>query len=226
MTKFVTAAGIVAIGLCSGLASARPDTTVFSTDFESGAPAEWGGTFNVELTQGLSAFGFDRQFSRNAAAPAQPTTLTLTNLPAHDSVSIKFLLAIIDSWDGDGGNPGPDSFNIAVDGNTVFSHTFASASGSSNYNAPAGVFLGAGNFGFNSWNDYVYDLGLDPTLSGIAHTASTLTIDLYASGPGWQGFDDESWGVDNVVVSVNTVPAPGALGIAGAGLLAGLRRRR
>ena len=63
--------------------------------------------------------GFEGQFIRNSTSgnPADPTTIILENLPPHDKISIGFVLAIIDSWDG-------ESFTISVDGLPVYSHTF------------------------------------------------------------------------------------------------------
>ena len=47
--------------------------------------------------------GFEGQFIRNSTSgnPADPTTIILENLPPHDKISIGFVLAIIDSWDGE-----------------------------------------------------------------------------------------------------------------------------
>ena len=125
------------------------------------------------------------------------------------SVDVDFLLAVLDSWDGSNGSPAPDIFNVRVDGTVVFSHTFAIASGTSDYTPPPGGLLSSGtNLGFNpSWADQAFNMYLEPALHGIAHTASTLTIDFYASGAGWQGGDDESWAIENVRVSANLVAA-------------------
>ena len=54
-------------------------------------------------------------------------------------------------------------------------------------------------------NDSGYNMGLDPAFDAIPHTASTLTIEWYAEG-GWEGGADESWGIDNVEVTLNGVP--------------------
>jgi len=59
-------------------------------------------------------------------------------------------------------------------------------------------------------------MGLDPLFTNIAHTADTLTVDFFASGPGWSGGGDESWAIENVSVSLNgTVPEPASLMIWG-----------
>jgi len=91
-------------------------TTVFSTDFESGLPVEFLNAGAVESTQGYSGLGFGDNFLRNTTVPPLTSTLVIQNLPCHTSVDINFLAAIIDSWDGFGGSPGPDQFNVIVDG--------------------------------------------------------------------------------------------------------------
>ncbi|MDP2046314.1 MAG: M23 family metallopeptidase, partial [Deltaproteobacteria bacterium] len=117
-------------------------------------------------------------------------------------------LAIIDSWDGDG-EWGPDFFNVQVDGVSVFSQIFES------YSASPGVLLFSGeDLGFSSsWNDSAYNMYLEPTFQNIPHTGSTLTISWFASGPNWQGGDDESWAIENVQVVLNKAflgfPLPG-----------------
>ncbi|WP_048316980.1 hypothetical protein, partial [Crocosphaera watsonii] len=45
-------------------------------------------------------------------------------MPSHTSIDINFLLAIIDSWDGNHPTFGPDFFNVKVDGVSIFSETF------------------------------------------------------------------------------------------------------
>lgn len=184
---------------------------VFFTDFNDGIPPEFSGAGNAESVQEYEGVGdFSGQFLRNSTSdPASQTTLTLTDLPEHSSINIEFLLAIIATWDGDGGDNGPDFFNVVVDGETIFSETFLAPVGSGSkqsYDPPEGVFLGRGNFGFGGGgdkSDAAYNMGLDPTFSNIPHTSSSITIEWFASGDGWQGGDDESWAIDNVRVSVN-----------------------
>lgn len=132
------------------------------------------------------------------------------------------MLAIIDSWDGNGCNivspgfPGPDTFNVSVDGSPVFSEVFENSScGTQTYVPPAGVELARRlslGFSFSSpcpgtfYCDSAYNMGLDPVFQNIPHTASTLTVDWFAGGSGWQGGTDESWAIDNVEVTVNRPP--------------------
>jgi hypothetical protein len=48
--------------------------------------------------------------------------------------------------------------------------------------------------------DSAYNMGLEPAFNAIPHTSSSLTIEWYASGAGWQGSTDESWAIDNMEV--------------------------
>ncbi len=222
------------VGAMAVLSTSAMGQQVFFNDFNGALPSEISGVVNPQSVQGFNGLGnAGNQFSGNLlynasfGNPAAATTLTLTNLPAHNSLSIGFLLAVIDSWDSDNGAPAPDLFNVTVDGVQVFQATFAIQSGSTNYVPPAnGDIGGLAQRGFNnSFNDRAYDLSLDSSLQNIAHTASSVTISFFASGNGWQGGDDESWGIDNLRVSV-AIPTPGATGLlAVAGLLASRRRR-
>ncbi len=207
---------VAALGALAGVASAQQ---VFSSDFESGLPAEFSGAGAVEGTQGYASYGFGQQFLRNDAL-GSPSILTLTNLPAHTAISLDLLLAAIDSWDSTNGSPAPDFFNISVDDVPVFQATFANASGGVSYGP---LLVDNAALGFGGYNDDAADLSTEALLHNIPHTASSVVIKFYASGDGWQGGGDESWAIDNLAVTV--VPAPGAaaMGLLG---LAAMRRRR
>jgi len=217
---------IAALSLLSGSALAQQ---VFFTDFDAGVPSEITGGGSAVGVRGFAGFGnagntFGGNFYRNASvSPIIETTLTLNNLPTHDSLSIRFLLAFINSWDSDNGNPSPDLFQVRVDGNLVLSITAANASGSNTYGGDQIAPWGA--YWFGGYNDRGFDLGSEAALQNIPHTASSVVIEFSAAGAGWQGGDDESWGIDNLGVSV--IPAPGTLALTGlAGLLTARRRSR
>ena len=198
------------------------ENTVFSTDFNAGVPAQFSGITTTEPVQGYEGLGtgsnvFGGDFLRNTSGknfgggpPPAKTTLTLTGLPAHSSVSLRFLLAIIDSWDGNSCFAGPDIFNVKVDGLLIFSEVFENSDcGTQTYVPPAGVELVRKvQLGFNPGNthhrDAAYNMGLEPAFNDIPHTSSTLTIEWFSSGSGWQGGTDESWGIDNVEVILPT----------------------
>lgn len=218
-------AGILFLGMAVSTAPALGDTvTFFSANFDAGAPAEFSGVTTTEGVQGWAGLGhganvFGGLMLRNdtgpyAGGPALPTQLTLTGLPPHDHIDLHFLLAIIDTWDGDSGGCDPDYFNVTVDGQLVFSESFTNfpdthTASYPDVSTPAGVILFQySDLGFLDFEpDSAYDLGLEPALQGIPHTASTLTITWFASGDGWQGSYDESWAIDNVEI-VNEIPGP------------------
>ncbi len=192
---------------------------VFYANFNSGVPPQFSGVTTIESVQGFNGLGtgtnvFDGNFLRNQTSyPASKTVLTLTGLPPHTSIDLNFLLAILESWDGLGPpeNPdGPDYFNVVIDGTLVFSETFDFRTLDwMTYKPPAGVLLALFQtlYGNPDWPDGAYNMGLDPKFHNIPHTSSSLVVEWFASGGGWQGGYDESWAIDNVEVIVhNTYP--------------------
>jgi hypothetical protein len=210
--RVTTAAIVVFVLLPASLT--RASTVVFSTDFESGVPTQLTAPgAQTESVQGYAGLGTPgNQFSGNLLRYDDTgillTKLRLTNLPSHDHIDLGFLLAIIDSWDG------TELLRVSVDGNMIFSHWFQLASGdTSSYIAPPGGLLHRGtNLGWSSgiWygHDRAYDLSVEPTFIGIPHTADTLAVTWSLSATvgtaaqNWQGGSDESWGIDNLKVSV------------------------
>lgn len=181
----------------------------------------------VEGYAGLGTNPFAGNFLLNTSGPDEPatrqafaTTLTLSGLPAHTSIDLNFLLAVINSWDGNGFLGilyGPDVFNVRVDGTSVFQQVLGNIWGSEAYSPPPGVLLAADAslFYVNSYTDDAYDMGVNPVFDGIPHTADTLVVEFFASGRGWQGsIGDECWAIDNVEVVLNgtqSVPEPTSL---------------
>lgn len=231
------AIGLMASALCLTLGASAAKATpqlVFSQDFSSGtAGAQFSGAGSVVDAQGYKGNGgFADNFLRNDTGlvpnttTASPTVLTLTGLPAHDSISLNFLLAIIDSWDGNALDYGPDSFNVTVDGTSIYSETFTNFPSFDTQTAStANRVIAPSKLGFNSsYADSGYDMGQLAAFQNIPHTASTLTVEWFASGPNWGGGLDESFALDNVQVTVNTssVPEPGTTALLAIGLTAAL----
>jgi Ca2+-binding RTX toxin-like protein len=187
---------------------ALASTIAYRNDFDGnltlgpGVGGSLSGVTTTESVQGYSTLGFSGDFLRNTSGgnPASATTLTLTNLPAHDGLDIDFLLALIDSWDGTSAPYGPDHFKVTVDGVTVLDIS-TTHNGAVLYN---GVELGTvAQRGFNAtWNDRAFDMAAEPLLSAIPHTASSATLRFFADGAGWSGGTDESWAIENLQVTL------------------------
>ena len=156
-------------------------TTGTSTDFQSGAGAEW--STNVTDSSVAAFTRFLGRFSNGSAV------LTLPTVPGRAYV-VEFDLMIIDTWDG---NSGPDYFNVDIAGSQVFHHTFSNMGGSQTY--PGAPDVGGQNFGW--WSSYADSIYRGIAIPFVATTTSTA-IRFYDGG--LEGLSNESWGIDNVGV--------------------------
>ncbi|UCD57634.1 MAG: hypothetical protein JSV16_00560, partial [Candidatus Hydrogenedentota bacterium] len=185
----------------------QPETTVqsppvvlYSNDFGKTVGREWSLPITDTTPQGGRRFL--GQFGNESVK------LTLKQLAAHKKLTVSFDLFIIHSWDGNG-RSGPDVWELKVDGGqtllcTTFSNcednasndkqTYPGAYPGGSYPARAGAAeintLGYGR-------DSVYKVNFS-----FVHSASTLVLEFSAHGT--QPIPDESWGLDNVRVTVAT----------------------
>ncbi len=211
--KTLTALSVVAIATALNASAG----IVFTTDFESGVPPEFGGAGSLTSTEGYSAYGFEEYYLRNDSAGA-PTSLAIAGLPDHSYVDIWFDAAIIDSWDGDtiaGGTVPPDYFNVSIDGLLAFSETFDNFDwNDQSWKGAPIVYRADPSLAQNTgWLDSAY-----PFIMSVPHSGDTLLVEWFASGGGWQAGADESWAIDNIKVSVQTTSIPdggGSLGLLG-----------
>lgn len=207
---------IAVLALCAaiGSAAAASEVLVFSTDFESGIPAQvdpgtaWQLT-GVQGYEGLGPVGY--QFGGNflRSRTANVVTISLTGLPAHTSISLDFLFAAIDSLDGTGTYPSGDFLKVELDGQQIFRESFANALAEqiqSYVPPPSGELARRVDLGFTQgfyYLDSAYDMSVEPRFHGIPHTGSTATFTFVIEGEGIQDMNDESWAFDRVRVTVN-----------------------
>ena len=173
-------------------------------------------------------------FSDNTA-----TTLTLTGLTPGNVYDLTLDLLVKATWDGNALVVGPDVWRVRADGNTLVNTTFSNVTGSNQSFSSNGYIGGPGNYApgtsasvvnnapniNNRYSIYKFDKIALPQLE---FTPATNTVVLSFEGQGLQGVSDESWALDNVVVTRrgNAIPEPGTLVLVGLGALAFLRRCR
>ena len=197
-----------------------PGTTVYAEDFEGdGPPPGWSDpTTDTAPATGARFLG---QFTNGAV------TLSLDGLPAHDEVVVSFDLYALKTLDGNGdpnGGPelGPDFWSFAVGGSTVLQTTFSGYCGRQSYpqsyvaeyEGCAGASA-VNTLGFEAYDDP--DLALDavyPLSFRVPHTGGTLALTF--AGADLQPVEDESWGLDNVRVSVVSRAVPNRAPLAAA----------
>jgi hypothetical protein len=226
LNKVIFPAALVWLLISTSLLQAQK--LVFIDDFDGGqviAPGVSGGFsgfVSIEPAQGFAGLGTEGNvasgsFLHNPTGdaftntPSEKTTLTLTGLRAHSAIQLRFLLSVIDTWDGESGS---DTFHVDVDGESAFAESFSNFSAFLQSYEPAPGVLIAGNtdLGFEVYSDSLYDLGLDTARFGsISHSSGSVQIDFYANGFFWNRPANESWAVENVAVLLLGVPEPATI---------------
>jgi len=169
---------------------------VYSHDFERVPGAEWSskqtekplGYKNRKLAYKGKVLG---RFGRGG------TTLSLTDLPAHRFVRVRFDLLIIATWDGNKSGAGPDVWQLSVtDGPVLVNTTFGGPIQSfpdpytdGSYPIHTGATESRSGFG-----RYGMDLAFPHTKDQLKLTFAALRLQPEL----W----DESWALDNVSVEI------------------------
>jgi hypothetical protein len=203
---------------------------VYQNDFESQAVGtEWLGASLTTTPSGCTrCTSFLGEFLNQAVV------LRLLNLPLHVSATLDFDLYVIRSWDGNIGQfGGPDIFGVSDSTNSLsFQSTFSNnwPFGSQFNQAfpgvyPGGVFPSQAGAVETQTLGYIFDANPVGTVPmdavyhlnfTFAHSDPALTIFFEAQN--LTSLADESWGLDNVSVSVSVIPEPSSAAL----LLAGL----
>ncbi|MDA7680630.1 LamG domain-containing protein, partial [bacterium] len=203
---WVLVAGLLSISNLVTAQDATPvddlDIVVYQSDFSAPVGSEWSSdSISVTPRDSRSFLG---EFSD------QTITLDLSNLPQHESVSVVFDLFIMRTWDGNYLGHGPDVWQLKErDGATLLQTTFLNQEV---YNQFGQSFPD----GFNPDSPSIFDsftgasevqtlgYGIDAVYRverTFSHTGASLVLEF--TGIGLQGPGDESWGLDNVSVSVS-----------------------
>lgn len=198
--------GTVTSGVARVTVTERPWPYV--EDFEGPVGQEWSNR-KTEVTP-VGNRRFLGQFGNNTV------TLTLNRLPAHQAVTVSFDLFVIDSWDGNSVEAGPDTWDLNVGGGPTLLHTTFSNSAVDGVAAPCQAFPGdfpgdcnpaqsgaveTNSLGFElyPYGDSVYHL-----VFTFPHTADTVALNF--AGQNLQGIWDESWGLDSVRIELTPLP--------------------
>ena len=209
MRRIVVAAVVSAIGF-SATAQAAP-VTVFTDDFSGVTQPQWsGGVKNIVTPSSKTVLG-----ETNGEPLSQFTTqLTLTDLPAHDSFSLTFDLYTLLSLDGNGESCCPEWWDVDASGvaqDIQPETSFTMGAGSTQCypsGCPAANPLRTGEEEYGDLLGYGSHLGAASRYRmeylAVPHTDGTLTITIKDRSS--QGWADEGFAIDNLVLSVNTVP--------------------
>ena len=184
---------------------------VYTNNFENPVGLEWSRT-NRDVTP-IGARTFLGQFGNGTV------TLALTNLPPHTEADLSFDLLIIRSWDGLASlSSAYEIWSVGIGGGPILLRTtfcpFEQASNArQSYPAP----YGRGSFPPNTGAAERFSLGYyfyvqDKTYFWDAvyrldfrftHSGNSLVLNFAASA--LEPLDNESWGLDNIAVALDTI---------------------
>jgi len=144
------------------------------------------------------------------------------------SYSLRFDLMLFDSWDGNDPTWGTDSVSVNINNETKFNEVFLSYTDQYNTWNPSEVPE------FNAYDDQWIDRIFRDIEVEFELTQATDLLSIEFIGQISQSINDESWGIDNISLELNSlartsspqVPVPGTLVALGGGLGLMSRRKR
>lgn len=174
---------------------------IYTEDFERGIGSEWSNSVSTTIDKSTVLGTFNES----------PVTLTLPNAPVDVNMTICFDLWVMDSWDGNSDIHGPDVFSVALSPDrTLLSTTF-----SNTYDDPIQSY--PKTYGEEKMENHAFTTGAAKTGEFNGHftrfTDSKYEIcrtflntdellNITFSAHLTQGMSDESFGIDNVSISV------------------------
>ena len=173
---------------------------IYFNDFEKETGDEWSN--KTHAITPIDARRFLGKFSNDSVS------LSLENdMFSNSRISLDFDLYIIDSWDGNNTSYGPDKFVVSLNDSQKLLDTTFSNQELSDYPQVYPNISGIGTYPAGSGAKEIDTLGYAYTGNSVYH----ISLDFYSSSPlisldfagvGLQGIGDESWGLDNVSISV------------------------
>jgi len=174
---------------------------IYTEDFERGVGSEWSNSTSTTIDKSTVLGTFNES----------PVTLTLPNTPVNVNMTICFDVWVMDSWDGNSDIHGPDVFSVDLSPernilSTTFSNTYDDPTQSypqpfseekiENHAFTTGAAkTGEFNGHFTRFTDSKYEI-----CRTFLNTDDLLKITFSAHLT--QGMSDESFGIDNVSISV------------------------
>lgn len=188
-------------------------TTVYSNGFEGSIGPNWSNDTN-DTTPGTAEHSPDRFLGQFYADDS--VVLTINNLPSHTELTVSFDLYIIKTWDGiSSGYVQPDIWDLSVSGGSTLLHTtFGNYVGIRRQSYP-GTYPG-GDYESRTGAAENNTLGFTFEDSGIkdsvysfegaesftfSHSGDSVSL-VFSSDIGDINPNEESWGIDNVEVSI------------------------
>lgn len=218
-SHLLAAVGLGLAGL--GVSTAHAQTLIYQNNFEAGwLDYRWYG--NSRLNQDATIFTTFNGWHSNTYTEvhvAQPAVTTLQPGEMLEYTAM-FDLYIFDSWDGYWAT-GADRFMVDVNGVQRFNESFSNDPNKpQSFRAPD---MPRANYGGRT-------AAADAIYRNIALTfkvpADADKVRMRFMDGGLGGYADESWAIDNFRLSYTVVPAPGAVGLALAGGMLMIPRRR
>lgn len=209
-----------------------PAAVSYFNDFSGPSDGKWSNYTTYTTTQATPNSVLGR-FAGTGTGTG--STLSLTGLDSHSSVTVEFDLYLFDTWDrhytGTQASPGavnpywsPDIVNVTANGTQYasLSYEYASYPYSNTLTGATYTPVSSGQYGGNpQWNNLATDRIFHITLT-FSDLAPNLNLSFATTSN--SGLSDESYGIDNVRVST-VVSAPSSMLLLGLGVVMAARRR-